>query len=71
MYRDIIATVPTTMKKCCFRSLSILMYFTCQLLRLNFKNKSDFFNYVFSFKLSAIPGYCSGGLVRELDRERK
>ena len=26
----------------------------CQLLRLNFKNKSDFFNYEFSFKLSAI-----------------
>ena len=26
-----------------------------QLLRLNFKNKSDCFNYDFSFKLSAIP----------------
>ena len=26
----------------------------CQLLRLNFKNKSDFFSYDFSFKLSAI-----------------
>ena len=26
----------------------------CQLLRPNFKNKSDFFNYDFSFKLSAI-----------------
>ena len=25
----------------------------CQLLRVNFKNKSDFFNYDFSFKLSA------------------
>ena len=26
----------------------------CQLLRLNFKKKSDIFNYDFSFKLSAI-----------------
>ena len=38
----------------------------CQLLRLNFKNKSDVFNYGFSFKLSAITRFCS----RELDRER-
>ena len=31
----------------------------CQLLRLNFKNKSDFFIYDFSFKLSAITRFCS------------
>ena len=31
----------------------------CQLLRLNFKNKSDFFNYDLSFKLSAITRFCS------------
>ena len=30
----------------------------CQLMRLNFKNKSDFFNYDFSFKLSAITRLC-------------
>ena len=66
-----------TMKKCCSRSLSILiLYFgknaPCQLLRLNFKNKSDFFNYNFSFKLSAITRFCSSRVaLRELDRERK
>ena len=44
----------------------------CQLLRLNFKNKSDFFNYDFSFKLSAITRLCSSRVAsRELDRERK
>ena len=43
----------------------------CQLLRLNFKNKSDFFNYNFSFKLSAITRFCySRVALRELDRER-
>ena len=31
----------------------------CQLLRLNFKNKSDFLNYDYSFKLSAITRFCS------------
>ena len=31
----------------------------CQLLRPNFKNKSEFFNYDFSFKLSAITRFCS------------
>ena len=42
----------------------------CQLLRLNFKNKSDFFNYDFSFKLSAISRFCSSRVaLRELDRE--
>ena len=44
----------------------------CQLLRLNFKNKSDFFNYNFSFKMSAITRFCSSQVAsRELDRERK
>ena len=44
----------------------------CQLLRLNFKNKSDFFSYDFSFKLSAITRFCSSRVaLRELDRERK
>ena len=44
----------------------------CQLLRLNFKNKSDFFNYDFYFKLSAITRFCSSRVeLRELDRERK
>ena len=43
----------------------------CQLLRLNFKNKSDFFNYDFSFKLSAITRFCSSRVaLRELDREK-
>ena len=31
----------------------------CQLLRPNFKNKSNFFNYDFSFKLSAITRFFS------------
>ena len=45
---------------------------TCQLLRLNFKNKSDFLNYDFSFKLSAITRFCSSRVaLRELDRERR
>ena len=40
----------------------------CQLLRLNFKNKSDFFNYDFSFKLSAITRLCSSRVAsRELE----
>ena len=44
----------------------------CQLLRLNFKNKCDFFNYDFSFKLSAITRFCSSRVaLRELDRERR
>ena len=44
----------------------------CQLLRLNFKSKSNFFNYDFSFKLSTITRLCSSRVVlRELDRERK
>ena len=44
----------------------------CQLLRLNFKNKSDFSNYDFSFKLSAITRFCSSRVaLRELDRERR
>ena len=44
----------------------------CQLLRLNFKNKSDFLNYDFSFKLSAITRFCSSRVaLRELDRERR
>ena len=44
----------------------------CQLSRLNFKNKSDFFNYDFSFKLSAINRFCSSRVAfRELDREKK
>ena len=44
----------------------------CQLLRLNFKNKSDFCNYDFSFKLSDISRFCfSRVALRELDRERK
>ena len=44
----------------------------CQLLRLNFKNKSDFFNNDFSFKLSAITRFCFSRVAfRELDRERK
>ena len=42
----------------------------CQLLRLNFKNKYDFFNYDFSFKLSAIIRfYFSRIALRELDQE--
>ena len=45
---------------------------TCQLLRLNFKNKSDFFNNDFLFKLSVITRFCSSRVaLRELDRERK
>ena len=44
----------------------------CQLLRLNFKNKSDSFRYDFSFKLSAITRFCSSRVaLRELDREKK
>ena len=44
----------------------------CQLLHLNFKNKSDFFNYDFSFKLSVITRFCSSRFeLRELDREKK
>ena len=44
----------------------------CQLLWLNFKNKSDFFNYGFLFKLSAITRFCFSRLaLRELDREKK
>ena len=39
----------------------------CQLLRLNFRNKFDYFNYDFYFKLSAITRLYS----RELNRERK
>ena len=51
---------------------SDLTFCKCQLLRLNFKNKSDFFNYDFSFKLSAITRFCSSRVaLRELDRERK
>ena len=43
----------------------------CQLLRLNFKNKSAFFNCDFSFKLSAITRFCSSPVaLRDLDRER-
>ena len=41
----------------------------CQLLRLNLKNKSDFVNYDFSFKLSAITRFCSSEVaLSELDR---
>ena len=44
----------------------------CQLLRLNFKNKSDFFNYDLSFKLPAITRFCSSRVaLRELHRERR
>ena len=44
----------------------------CHLLRLNFKNKSDFFSYDFSFKLSAITKLCSSRVAsRELDGQRK
>ena len=45
---------------------------SCKLLRQNFKNKSDFFNYDFSFKPSAITRFCSSRVaLRELDRERR
>ena len=44
----------------------------CQLLRLNFKNNSDYFDYDFSFKLSAIIRLCSSRVaLTELERERK
>ena len=44
----------------------------CQLLRLKFKNKSDFLSYDFSFKLSAITRFFSSRVaLRELDLERK
>ena len=44
----------------------------CQLLWVNFKNKSDFFNYSFSFKLSAITRFCFSRLAfGELDQENK
>ena len=43
----------------------------CQLLWLNFKNKSDFLNYDFSFTLSAITRFCSSQVaLKELDQER-
>ena len=43
----------------------------CQLLHLNLKNKSHFFNYDFSFKLSAIPDYVLVKLHWESWIERK
>ena len=63
-------------EKCCSRSLDSDSIFgkivPCQLLRLNFKNKSNFFSYDFSLKLSAITRFCSSRVaLRELDRERK
>ena len=40
----------------------------CQLLHFNFKKKSDYFNYNFSLKLSAITRLCSSQVaLRELD----
>ena len=59
------------MKKCCSRYLSIpILYLTK--MQLNFKNKSYFLNYNFSFELSAITRFCSSRVAwRELDRERK
>ena len=65
------------MKKCCSCSFQYLYInfgknAPCYLLHLNFKNKSDFFNNNFLFKLSAITRLCSSQVaLRELDRERK